>query len=163
MRKADPDEVVRLWVDEGLNVVEIAEKVGVTHQRVSSILRERNVNGGPKRYRNNPKTVDAELLRKLYVDQGMSASLIAQSLGVGYYTVTGWLDKYGIPVRKPGEANIIFPQLRELKIGESMDVPRIQTTNKKTWTRYYHMAKSAGIRVSLKTIDERTLRLKRVK
>lgn len=63
-------------------------------------------------------------------------------------------------MRTQGEMAIKYPQIRELKPGESIDLPRPQTRN--YYVLFYSMAKLAGIRVSLQTIDDKTVRVTRV-
>jgi hypothetical protein len=61
--------------------------------------------------------------------------------------------------RKPGGVSTPkFPQLRELAVGESLVLP-ITAGNK--YVSCYAMAKNAGIRVSVRVIDNETVRVTR--
>jgi hypothetical protein len=48
---------------------------------------------------------DAETLRRLYHDEGLSTADIAERFDVGRSTTTRWLEKHGIERRNPAEAS----------------------------------------------------------
>lgn len=43
-----------------------------------------------------------QLLRELYVDQGLTTRAIGEELGQNESTISRWLDRFGIRTRKPG-------------------------------------------------------------
>lgn len=43
-----------------------------------------------------------EVIRELYIDQGLSARQVAAELGTTQPTVTRWMARLGIPARKSG-------------------------------------------------------------
>ena len=55
-----------------------------------------------------------ELLRKLYVGKGMSASEIADRFGCCATTVTNWMEKFGIDRRDPGPSEKVWDARRKL-------------------------------------------------
>lgn len=44
-----------------------------------------------------------ETLRKLYVDRGLTVRQVGSELGVTAGVVSRWLERFGIPARKPGQ------------------------------------------------------------
>jgi len=77
-RPLDEEECVRLYVDEHLEVAQVARRLGVKNDRVTAVLRNRGVLRRPLR---QAVPLDAERCRQLYAT-GMSTAAVARELGV---------------------------------------------------------------------------------
>ena len=84
---------------------------------------------------------------------------IAERYGIHRATLLGILHRHGIEPRRysrrPGFALRKYPPLPELRVGESVEIelPLRPVGSKADRVRFYQMAKEAGIRVSLKSIN----------
>jgi hypothetical protein len=58
-----------------------------------------------------------------------------------------------------------YPELGQLEVGESVDLPSgpVRKSQKYLYTLFYEMAKAAGIRVSVRTLGEDTVRVTRIR
>ncbi len=95
----DYDHLYRLYVTEGMIMIEIAEKFGcnvgtVANELVRNGIFERH---NPAVRRKKPFTRDQ--LYSLYVEQGLSTKLISESVGCDPKNVVYWLRKFEIPLR----------------------------------------------------------------
>ena len=81
--------------------------------------------------------------------------------GLSYNGIRGYLLKYKIPTHPPGTFYIKCPQIREMKIGESLEFPK--PAKRQFYGDFYSMAKTGGIRVSVQSIDDKTVKVTRVK
>lgn len=116
----DRAELRRLYWDEGLSSAEIGELLGFTHSSVEALFRR---NGIPRRtrgeamqrvmqsgrWRRDPTKfpfagTDAEEVRRLYWDEGLSTRAIGEQFGVCKEAVIGFMKRRGIPMRSRGEA-----------------------------------------------------------
>ncbi len=152
-------EQQRLYENEHLTLKEIAARFNVSKQAVHYRLKAVGVE-----FRSTGRTralIDRETLELLYVKKWLNAREIADHLGCKIGIVYRDLEHHGIDRRVSGNSSLKYPQLRELNIGESIEVPRPQT-KWKYQSYFYPMAKTIGIRVSVRTIDEETVRLTRV-
>lgn len=85
------------------------------------------------------------------MDERLAAQQIADQLDCLIGKVYTSLKRHDIQRRNPGEFSRKYPQLRDLEIGESIDVERPKT-NGKYQSRFYPMGKSLGIRISVRTM-----------
>ena len=69
-------------------------------------------------------------------------------------------ERHEITRRRAG-ATAKYPEVRKLKVGESVDLPKGEW--KKPNTQFYGMAQVAGIRVSTRSIDADTMRVTRIR
>lgn len=89
-------ELRRMYIEEGMSQVEIAEKCGVSDSTISNWIRKFNINkepGYPWR--------DAETLREMYWDEENSLHDLAELWDTNPETVLRWMRRYDIPRRKP--------------------------------------------------------------
>lgn len=149
-------EMRRLYEVEGMAIRKLAVRFDASRQAVHYRLVQMGVVLRPA-----PPRLDRNTLQKLYIDQRLSANKIAQLLKCPLSTVYTCLEKHGIERRRPPGSKRKHPELGELKVGESLIVPR-PNKRQKYQTYFYSMAKLVGIRVSVKTMDERSVRLTRV-
>jgi len=91
-------------------------------------------------------------------DHGLSINAIARKLRTGEHTVRASMDLHGINLGPRG-GQPRFPQLRDLKVGQSVDLPHDAP---KPHIAFYLMAKKGGIRVSVKRIGEKMYRVTRL-
>ena len=105
------------------------------------------------------KVIGSGVLRDLYVRRQLPVTALAEILGVSESFVRSELLRHGFPLRGARNTHSIrHPELRELKIGESLDLP---AGRKDRYVRFYQQAAKAGIRVSVRTVDEGTVRVTR--
>jgi len=102
-------EVLRnLYWDEGLSVSDIADKFCVSY---ATVYRHMEKHGIERRTANQDKEGDwknEEVLRKLYVKNGLSIPEVADELGCGKTTVHRWLKKHGIERRRSGPESVDY-------------------------------------------------------
>ncbi|MBX3266435.1 MAG: hypothetical protein KF831_06980 [Acidobacteria bacterium] len=153
------EELVRLYLDKGLSCREIAAHLGVSGQAVHYQLKKagielRSVGGVAKK-------LDVNKLRRLYLTEKRPLRQIAAELGITTNTIYDHLERHGIPRRSDRAHPVKYPELRKLKVGEHIDLPRPDW--KRPQTSFYTMAEIIGFRVSCRTINEKTMRVKRIK
>lgn len=86
---------------------EIADVFGCCVNTVQYYLTEYGLTSGPKRHRDNVHPpIDAELLRKMYVEEGGSLKSIGLKVGKDGTSIRYWLKKLGIKTRKPWETSV---------------------------------------------------------
>jgi len=101
----DPQQV-RVLLDEGLRVPEIADTIGCSTTTVQAILRTHGWTAPPRRPRGpnrvQPPQPDSAQLRRLYLEQKLSVNTIADQLGLPPHRIRTALQAAGVPVHKPG-------------------------------------------------------------
>ena len=173
-REAEIDEMRRLYLDEGLTLKEIGVRFGITRQAVQL----RFVKAGISRrshysqnFRNANEQRSDRIHRllddrrkeivKMYDDEKVPLSQIADRMGISHGAIRKFLIACGIEIRSTDSFRT-FPELGKLKVGESLLLPRPVRKGSPHLT-YYKMAKTYNIRVSVRTFDERTFRVTRIK
>ncbi len=160
MRKFLLSEIIELYVDRQMTMKQVADQLGATKQAISYRLKSAGIPARPAGGR-KPRKFEKALLEKLYVSDRLTVKQIADRLDSKPGKILYAMNEYGIERRKPETWSTKYPQLRELKVGQSVDMPR-----KANWIKpavqYYGMAKKAGIRVSTRTIDPETMRVTRI-
>jgi len=156
-------EIVKLYQDEKKSCREIGLEFGCSHETARKILLDAGVPVSKKgRAGGRPRNLDSEQVRRLYVEENRPISEIAGMFNAAGATVSNALKSLAVKVLRGGSRQIKHPELWRLKLGESLDLPRIHSdADKRAYVRYYVMARSAGIRVSLRTIDDKTIRVTR--
>ncbi|MDI1240803.1 MAG: hypothetical protein PSX80_02635 [bacterium] len=147
-----------MYCDEGLSYRAIGERIGTSGETIRSILREAGVAVQRKHWK--PRQ-HVEEIRRLYVEENKPITEIVGMLNVTPGLVSKTLRYLGIPIKRGGVRSIVYPELRQLKIGESLELPRVPGTRRHAYTRYYVMAKKAGIKVSVRVISNDKVRVSR--
>lgn len=93
-------DIKRLYEEEGLTLVQIGERHGLSHAGVSYALDRMQVAkvARPGRSANLDNVTDDELLR-MYRDEGLSCRVIAQQLGAPRRVVSARIRATGVPIR----------------------------------------------------------------
>ena len=157
------EDIVRLYVGDGLTLREIGDKLGVSRQTVCNILKDAGITAAQKAKKPaKRRTVeqDAEI-RRLYVDEDIPIQEIAPLLGLPIATVSESLHAQNVSVKRGGMASVRHPKLRRLAVGEWLELPRRGGSERNTYVIYYTMAMKAGIRVSVRVISDDTVRVTR--
>lgn len=97
----DTVQAMRLY-QEGLNDVQIAERVGTKHH---NILWWRKVNGLEANFQVHMQTFSEDEARRLY-KAGLSDSKIGQALGVTTQSIYKWRKRRGLPTKQTERENI---------------------------------------------------------
>jgi len=64
------------------------------------------------------------------------------------------LHSAGVHIKRGGgQRSIVLTELREIKVGDSLRLPQVGGMKRNKYSRYYTMAKKAGIKVSVSVID----------
>lgn len=157
MKLSNP-ELARLYEQEELSLTAIAKYFGVSKQAVHYRLKQSGVQMRPS---GKPAAkIKRRELYRLYITEQRPDYAIAKELRTSTGRVNELLDAFKINRRTKRVRRMKYPQLRELKIGESIDLPR--PVWKRPQTSFYSMANTIGIRVSCRTIDAETMRVTRV-
>ena len=108
----DEDTLRRLYVREGKSMGEIARGLGCSTTTVGDWLRRHGIETRTSRV-NPPSDRDdglgEENLRRLYVEERLSSTEIAEETGFSRKTVCKWLRLHGIETRSPEESGAGFP------------------------------------------------------
>lgn len=157
--KLSNSELARLYETDELSLTEIAKRFGVSRQAVHYRLKQAGVEMRP------PGQPAAKITRqdlyRVYVEGKKPVYLIAKELRTYTVRVYELLHEFNIGRRSKRVYPFKYPQLRELKIGEYVDLPR--PPGKQPHGSFYSLAKITGIRVSCKAVDEGSMRVTRVK
>ncbi|MDI1242823.1 MAG: hypothetical protein PSX80_12985 [bacterium] len=155
-------DIVRMYVDEGLTLREIGEKIAFSRQTVCNVLQDVGVTADQKGSRPLAEKMvqrKDDMLR-MYVDENKSVRQIAKVLNASGATVARSLRSQGVKIRRGG-GRVVFPELGKLKVGESLELPRVNPNTRQAYVRYYGMAKIIGIKVSVSVISEDKVRVTR--
>lgn len=124
------DGLRSLYVEEGLTLVEIAERVGCSPGAVGKRLHRAGVKmrprGGPARPPDESDVV--ERLRELYVEQGLSVLEVARRFGRSRDWVITRLDRFGLPRRgwqKKPRLALPASKLRQMWVDERRSLPEV--------------------------------------
>lgn len=165
-RYARISQMTRLYINAGLTLQEIAVLYGVTRQAVSDRLTRAGVQMRTHRRPSVPPLEECqdEMVR-LYLDERVPVYLLAQRFRVTNKEIRQLLLNRGIELRQKGRPRK-FPELYDLKLNETIILPK-PTGNGKcrhNWHEtFYSAARRLGVRFSVKSIDDRTIRVTRVK
>jgi transposase len=96
--RPDPDELKRLYLDEGHTIAAIAAILGVAHGTGHNWLRQAGIERRPTPFAARGD-IDDDQIRSLYLDQELSAAQIAGRLHCGTSTIYARLDRLGIDRR----------------------------------------------------------------
>lgn len=153
-------EVVRLYREGRLTNQEIGKRAGVSPAWVRTIAREA---GEPVNGRQRWPAIEKRKLEELYVRRGLSSNAIAKQLGCDPAKVRRELRSHGIELRDDRRF-LNYQGIRALKVGESVTLPRIDPRSSSadaTSRGYRDAARTAGFKVSVRKIDEETVRVTR--
>jgi transposase len=92
-------ELRRLYIDKGKSGIQIAKRLGVSPDTVYRWLREHGIEIRDVSDYKHPSLEDGEELRRMYQEEGMTISAIADELGAHGMTVRSVFDEHGIEVR----------------------------------------------------------------
>ena len=152
-------QIEHLYHGEGMSLRQIAKRFGVSHQAVHERFNKAGIPLRPPGGEFEPIPVDEETLRRLYEAEKLSIREVAERLSITQAKVRRRLKKYDIE-RRPKGTHPRKYKLGGLPFGESVTFPRPARLQ---YHHYFHrMAKLAGIRVTVRTIDEKTVRVTRI-
>lgn len=158
--KISAEEIVRLYTIEKLSLRQIAKIAGISYQAVHGVLDRAYVEFRPRGAQLTDKPFDKKTLKKLYLRDKLSVVKIAALFNVCSDTIRKEFERHDIGILDPSMRSVRYPQLRELKIGESIELPRPPGSN--PWMPFHRMAAKTNIRVSTKTINQHTTRVTRI-
>ena len=129
---------------------QIGNRFGVKRQAVHDRFRRAGIKLRPSNQVR--KVFSREILVKLYDEDKLTIGQIAKKLNVGFSKVSSELKRHGIEKRPVGENQRKHPEFWSMKKGDTLIVPRPRAV--KPFSSLYGMAKNAGIKISIKTIDK---------
>jgi hypothetical protein len=158
--------MTRLYVDAGLTLQEIAVLYGVTRQAVNDRLARAGVQIRTNRRPPLPPLDEGqdEVVR-LYLDETVPVYLLAQRFRVTYKEIRRRLLSQGIELRENGRPRK-YPELCDLKLNETIVLakPASKGRHRYNWHEtFYKAARGLGVRFSVKSIDDLTVSVTRVK
>ncbi len=161
MKKAEQIEQFkvrkRLYTVEKWTLQKIADKFGVSRQAIHHQFRKAGI--AMRLPRPSEKIFDHETLVKVYVDEKLNIRETAKRLNSNATSISKQLDRNGIEKRSSGFLNRKYPELYQIKIGESVLIKR--PTTKKPYSTLYKRVKKIGIKISIKKIDNDTFQIYR--
>jgi len=152
-------DAAALYEDENLNLRQIAARFGVIWQAIHQKLTKAGVPMSQK----SPvkRLLDRETLVQLYIEKSLTIAETAQRLKAKFDKVSDELERHGIEKRSIGYFKRKHPELYQLKVGEKAIIQRPSAKN--PYVRFYEKAKRIGIRISIRSVNEETFQIKRIK
>ncbi len=152
-------EMQRLYEVEKRTLREIADLFGVTWQAIH----DRLVRAGVLLRQKNPikRLLDRETLIKLYIVENLTISETAQRLKTHYKKVSDEIKRHEIIKRPRGYSGRKYTELNLLSVGGNVIIQRPQVKN--PYLSLYGKAQKIGIRISVKSIDDKTMQINRIK
>jgi predicted DNA-binding protein YlxM (UPF0122 family) len=152
----------RLYFKEDWTLEQLAAYYKVTKQAIY----DKFTRNGIKLQRKKGKTlavkkIDREILSELYEKERLPVLEIAARLKVCYGTVARELNRHGIERRLQGGRRRRYTAIHKLEIGEKLTVSRPSV--KQPYSIFYYYARIAKIKISVKSIDNETLQITRIK
>lgn len=156
-------KIIKLYETDKLSVRQIAERIGVTNQAIYSRLAGAGV---PLRSREQKsKRIARKKLIQLYVREKRSIDEIARLLGAAPKRISGELRRCGIEIRSLGCAtrkySKKYSKLYQMKAGETIRIERPEVKN--PVATLHGKAVNLRIKISIKSIDEHTMEIHRLK
>lgn len=105
--------------------------------------------------------LDRESLVQLYIEESLSIVETAQRLKTTHAKVSKELKRHGIEKRSSGYFKRKQPELYQLRFGEIAIIQRPLVTN--PYRNLYEKAKKIGIRISIKSVNDKTFQIKRIR
>lgn len=100
-------EVIKLYVEEKLSTRAVAERLGISRNKVMSILKESGLTRSKSEANTKEVPVTKNQLVELYVNQGLSTREVAVKINRSQSYVRVMLDRYSIPTRESGIAQAL--------------------------------------------------------
>jgi predicted DNA-binding protein YlxM (UPF0122 family) len=153
-------EMRRLYLKKEWTLQQIADYYNVSKTTVYNRFTKNGITLQRKRRRPEKKILDRKVLTKLYEKEKLSILKVAARLEVSCPTVVKKLKRHGIEIRLQGDIKYKYPAIKKLELGEKLTVPRPPV--KQPHRTFYYHAETAGIKISVKTIDNETLQITRI-
>jgi hypothetical protein len=153
------EELTRLYVDERMTLAAIAERFGTTQWTIGNRLRDAGVRKRPRGSR--PLKFDPDELERLF-RTGSPVTELAQRFGRSQWWISQLLKARGLATSNARPRRGKHPRIPPLAVGDHFDVPGERADRFRLYAAYQMKAKKAGIRVSVRTLDEHTMRVTRV-
>lgn len=151
-------EMQRLYEVEELRLREIGERFGVSWQAIHERLVRAKIPLRPKSL--VKRFLDRETLVELYINEDLSVFKTAKRLKTYYKKVLNELKRHEIIKQRRGYSRRKYTELNQLEIGENVIIQR--PSIKKPHLGLYSKAKRIGIRVSIKSVNNETMQVKRI-
>lgn len=151
-------EMQRLYEVEELRLREIAERFGVSWQAIHERLVRAKIPLRPK----SPvkRFLDRETLVELYINENLTIAQTAQRLKLGYQKVSDEIKRHGI-VKSRGYFSRKYTELYLLTTREKVIIQRPLVKN--PYLSLYAKARKIGIRISIRSVDDETMQIKRIR
>lgn len=155
------EKMIELYLDESWNLRQIGGVFAISHQAVRQKLIKAGVKMRATGNKKKPiEPIDRKVLEKLYIEEKLTIKEVSERLAKPPAVISRELDRSGIKKRHGGEYHRRYDKLGTLEVGEKILVSRTKGT--RPHTVLYTSAKRFGIRVSVKTIDKKTLQVTRI-
>jgi len=140
-------KMVRLYEEEELSLRQIATQFKLTHQAIYLRLKQAGVVFRPRG--GKALIIDRKTLVRLHNDEGVPVYKIAKQLEADFRSVVRELKRHRIKRHSVRRSIRRYPELDELKVGQSVEVPKRKVKNQ--CGAYYSAAFVRGIRVSVRS------------
>lgn len=147
------EEITKLHVEDGWTNKQLSEHYGVSASSINVRLRKWGVNISDCN-RNNRVPIPIEDIRRMYWDEELHPSQIAEKYGVCKQTITNKMISYGVPFRTKSEARVgkLNPiygvghtKEARAKMSEAFVNGRSIGLNQKTWgTHHKYLTPNQG-------------------
>lgn len=98
----DKDVFEKWYKVEDYTQSELAKKWGCSRSNISKWARKHGIEVDRRANHQTSRKKDEEVLRRLYVEEGLTTEEVANELGVTGWTISRWLDECGIDTRNHG-------------------------------------------------------------
>lgn len=162
--KPDINEIKKLYVDEGLTLQEVGDRVGLTRQGVHERLKCSGIHTRSRKLphlKSRIPLAPRETPWQLYVVEGLTIKAISDRLDYSPGTAYLMLKKHGIPRRKVIQPRQeIYSSLRNLNLGESTIIDGLNPSS--MYVRIYGQGKRNGMKYSVQKLSRSSVRVTRV-
>ena len=104
----DPSVIRKLYWGDGSSISDIADEFDVSYTTIYRYMEKHGIERRTANQDREGNWKDEEVMRRLYVDKGLSIPEVAEELGCGKTTVHRWLKEHGINRRRSGPESVSY-------------------------------------------------------
>lgn len=150
------NEMVRLYVLEGKTLLEISEMHKTSPRKLKKLLKHYGLSQSLKKKKNAYLELDKEEIKKLYVDQNMTAIATAEALDVSVHTLRQALIHHGFELKPVPSKNRTLDrdEIEALYIKEDISLSDLAKRYEMSYITMARFLRKNGIR-KLPVVDQK--------